>query len=109
MGLSSLILNDKYLSSDLGSSTFESPLEEETSLFTKFLNLFGMGSGSDGCSSNPVCGTNHCQYPTQISNDNELDFFDKMCDIFGYIVPESGGAYYCTDPSKLAPPPFISD
>jgi hypothetical protein len=84
----------------LGDSIFESSsasAENEKSFFTRFFDLFG-GVIDDMC---PV----NTNYPF-----SDSPFMDKLCDMLGFCIPESGGVYHCTDPSMMVPPsPFIPD
>ena len=83
-----------------GDSVFESSsstIENEKNLLDRFFNLFGAGRDQDMC-------------PAPIDTgyaSTESPWMEKLWDFF---IPESGGAYYCTDPSKMAPPsPFFGD
>ena len=83
-----------------GGSTFESSsctIENQKNLLDRFFNLFG-------------AKTNEGMYPNPIdtgSASTDSPWMEKLWDFF---IPESGGAYYCTDPSKMVPPtPFLGD
>jgi hypothetical protein len=84
-----------------GDSIFESSsssAENQKSFFSRFFDFFG------GVSDDSMCPVN----TDYASSDSS--FMDKLCDMFGFFIPESGGVYHCTDPSKMVPPsPFLPD
>lgn len=101
-----IILNSKK--NDFGSSSdsvFESSsctitIDSQKSWFNRFFDLFGSGSEDSMCPA-PV-------ETTYASTDSP--WMDKFCDLFDFLIPEDGGAYFCNDPSKMVPPsPFIGD
>lgn len=72
-------------------------------LKTFFSRFFGFFGGVDDASMWPV--------NTDFASSNS-SFMDILCDMFGFFIPEGGGggAYYCSDPSKMMPPsPFLTD
>jgi hypothetical protein len=84
-----------------GDSIFESsssPAENQDSFFSRFFDLFG------GVSDDSMC---------PVTTDyafSDSPFMDKLRDMLGFWIPETGGAYHCTDPSMLVPPsPFLGD
>ena len=89
-----------------GDSVFESSsftAENQKNLLDRFFDLFGAGS-DEGI----------CPAPVETGYDStDSPWMDKICDMFGFfgfLIPESGGTFYCTDPSKMVPPsPFIGD
>ena len=85
-----------------GDSIFESSsstVENQEGVFSCFFGLFG------GVSDDNICPVNGSEYPYSDSS-----FMDNLCNKLGFFIPETGGAYHCTDPSMMVPPsPFISD
>ena len=83
-----------------GGSTFESSsctIENQKNLLDRFFNLFGAKS-SEG------------MYPDPIDTGSASPDSPWMEKLWDFFIPESGGAYYCTDPSKMVPPtPFLGD
>jgi hypothetical protein len=73
--------------------------ENQEGFFCRFFGLFGGVSDDNNC---PVNGS---EYPYSDSS-----FIDNLRNKLGFFIPETGGAYHCTDPSMMVPPsPFISD
>ena len=106
--------------------------EDTKSLVERFCGLFGFGPNesdfnrfeSGGVQSNRIefggvevqsggIQSNRVDYDemTPLSTESlEYDWIDKMCAIFGSFIPENGGGvYHITDPSQMAPPPFVTD
>ena len=83
-----------------GDSVFESSsctVENQKNLLDQFFNLFGSRSGEDIC-------------PTPIDTEYASTDSPLMEKLWDFFVPESGGAFHCTDPSRMVPPsPFLSD
>lgn len=83
-----------------GDSVFESSsctIENQKNLLDQFFNLFGSRSGEDIC-------------PTPIDTEYASTDSPLMEKLWDFFVPESGGAFHCTDPSRMVPPsPFLSD
>jgi len=84
-----------------GDSIFESSsssVENQKNFFSRFFDLFG------GVSDENICPVN----TDYASSDSPL--MDKLSDMLGFCIPESGGVYHCTDPSMMVPPsPFLGD
>jgi hypothetical protein len=75
-------------------------VENQKNLFSRFFELFGAVSDEGMC---PAPADTVYGY-------TDSTWMDKFCDLFGFFIPETGGAYYCTDPSKMVPPsPFLGD
>lgn len=97
-----IIFNSKNNDLDpSGDSIFESsssPAENQESFFSRFFDLFG------GLNDDSVCPVN-----TDYAYSNS-PLMDKLCNMLGFFIPETGGVYHCTDPSMMMPPsPFIGD
>jgi len=84
-----------------GNSIFESsssPVENQKSFLSRFFDLFGGGSDN-----------NMCPVNTEYAYD-ESPLMDKLFGMFGFFIPENGGAYCVNDPSMMVPSsPFIAD
>jgi len=99
-----IIFNSKNNDFDpSGDSIFESsssPVENQKNFLSRFFDLFG-GVSDDGMC--PVNGKTD-----YVSSDSPL--MDKLCNMFGFFIPENGGGvYHCTDPSMMVPPsPFLA-
>jgi len=100
-----IILNSK--NNDFGpsgDSVFESsssPVEDQKNWFSHFFDLFGTGSEEGMC---PAA------VETVSGGYTDSPLMDKFCGLFDFLIPESGGAYYCSDPSKMVLPSlFIGD
>lgn len=86
-----------------GDSIFESSSstdENQKNFFSRFFDFFG------GVSDDNICPVNTEDY---VYSDSPL--MDKLCNMFGFFIPEGGGGgSYCPDPSKMVPPsPFLAD
>ena len=83
-----------------GDSVFESSsftIENQKNLLDRFFNLFGTESDEGMCPASVDKGYASIESP----------WIERLWDFF---IPETGGTYYCTDPSEMAPPsPFIGD
>jgi hypothetical protein len=92
--------NKNYLdpSGDFIFESSSSLAENQKSFFSRFFDFFG------GVSDNSMC-------PVNTDYDYDSPFFDKLCDMVGFFIPEDGGGVCpCTDPSKMMPPsPFVGD
>lgn len=81
-----------------------------SNIFHRMCSLFGFSSGSHedfgGVQPGVVEPNDIC--PAS-SEGLEYDFLERLCAIFGPLIPETGGVYHVTDPTQLAPPPFVQD